>query len=173
MRMNSERTPEAGVPYCKDSPRSTLPMQAKSCSDGCNRLWMSDVLLEKSCGRGRRACRLREEPASGRSACLLRRSGIRPPRLFPSVVRHPAAARRRETGYCHPDVEGRRPPGPRPPGSRPPVRTLRSAPLRPAPLRSAPHPACSAPRYAKKRSSSSRAAMSDSAMRRLSFDLSV
>ncbi len=108
--------PKRGVPYCKDSPRSTLPMQAKSCSDGCKRLWMSGVLLKKSCDRGRRTCRLRTRPASGRSACLLRRSGIRPP---PDGERRGIAARmlrvaaqRREVGYCRPaEGGGLLPPG--------------------------------------------------------------
>lgn len=114
--------PKRGVPYCKDSPRSTLPMQAKSCSDGCKRLWMSGVLLKKSCARVRRTCRLRTGPASGRSACLLRRSGIRPPPdgerwgIAARLLR--IAARPREIGYCRPAVEGSRPPGPRPSGPR-------------------------------------------------------
>lgn len=139
--------PKRGVPYCKDSPRSTLPMQAKSCSDGCKRLWMSGVLLKKSCDRGRRTCRLRTRPASGRSACLLRRSGIRPPPdgerrgIAARMLR--VAARRREVGYCRPAVEGRRPPGPRL-SECPPVRVSPSA-LRSAPLRSEPVRTCSAP----------------------------
>ena len=114
--------PKRGVPYCKDSPRSTLPMQAKSCSDGCKRLWMSGVLLKKSCDRGRRTCRLRTRPASGRSACLLRRSGIRPP---PDGERRGIAARMLR-------VAAR------------PVRASPSA-LRSAPLRSEPVRTCSAP----------------------------
>lgn len=119
--------PKRGVPYCKDSPRSTLPMQAKSCSDGCKRLWMSGVLLKKSCARGRRTCRLRTRPASGRSACLLRRSGIRPP---PDGERRGIAARLLR-------VVAR-------PVRAPPVRASPSA-LRSAPLRSEPVRTCSAP----------------------------
>ena len=51
-------------------------------------------------------------------------AGIRSQRLPSSEVRHPAAARRRETGYCRPDVEGRRPAGG---GGVLPPRLLRAA----------------------------------------------
>ena len=77
-------------------------------------------------------------------------AGIRSQRLPSSEVRHPAAARRRETGYCRPDVEGRRPAeggGLLPPGGgrwviaarllRVAARPVRASPsaLRSAPLR--------------------------------------
>lgn len=81
--------PKRGVPYCKDSPRSTLPMQAKSCSDGCKRLWMSGVLLKNlapgaaalaAFGRGRHpvaAPAFFGGPASGRRPT--ERDGVLPP----------------------------------------------------------------------------------------------
>ena len=77
-------------------------------------------------------------------------AGIRSQRLPSSEVRHPAAARRRETGYCRPDVEGRRPAegggvlpprllrvAARPVRASPSARPVRASPsaLRSAPLR--------------------------------------
>ena len=107
--------PKRGVPYCKDSSRSTLPMQAKSCSDGCKRLWMSGVLLKNL--------------APGAAALAAFGRG-RHPVVAPAFFGGPATARLREMGYCRPAVEGRRP------VRAPPVRVSPSA-TRPAPLRSA------------------------------------